>query len=193
MFLESSSSSDKKFTRSTRPTINKSILLNPSTFHSPLDPRHFSTAKFADASFAIHPNVLSLKVYIYIFFWLIPSLLLVTVFVISSSFLVYFFLPRTFNAHTNVVRLLYYEHLLYNRTYLSFEGETLLSRGSLSPPPLLLLSTGFIDLSPCCRPRRFRLNGERIKIRRRRRRRRRPSTWNNNTCSIRRGRYRWSV
>lgn len=74
MFLESSSSSDKKFTRSTRPTINKSILLNPSTFHSPLDPRHFSTAKFADASFAIHPNVLSLKVYIYIYIFLINPL-----------------------------------------------------------------------------------------------------------------------
>lgn len=91
-------------------------------------------------------------------------------------------LPRSFSsfhlcfqvdvyARTNSFagRLLYYEQLLYNRTYLSFRENSFV----LHP-----LSLCFIDLSPCCRPRHFRLNGERIKIRRR-------SCWNNNTPSIR--------
>lgn len=117
------------------------------------------------------------KKYTHIYIYLISSLsfallnswLLVAVFPLPLPL----FPLEHLRAHKRV-RLLYYEHLLYNRTYLSLRGETLLSRGSLSP------SAGFIDLSPCCRPRRFRLNGERIKIRRRPR-----STWNNNTCSIR--------
>lgn len=121
----------------------------------------------------------------YIYIFLISSLSFSLLNSLRGSFPPAVFRPlfplEHLRAHKRV-RLLYYEHLLYNRTYLSFGGETLLSRGSLSPHPPPPPSGALLT---CCRPRRFRLNGERIKIRRRR-----PSTWNNNTCSMR---GRWTV